>query len=83
MSVKKVFIVLITVVACIVIGVMVLNVFLPNVTASMSNAVEDAVYSGVGLEFDFNGDGNGGGNTEEYNGDKSYDYEDSNVDGFK
>lgn len=54
--VKKIFIVLITVVALIVIGAIVLNVLLPNVTAQVINAVEGAVFKATGLSFDFNGD---------------------------
>lgn len=60
MGVKKIFTVLITIVACVLIGALVLNVLLPNVTAQVINAAEDMVYRATGLTFDFNGDGNVG-----------------------
>lgn len=60
MGVKKIFTVLITIVACVLIGALVLNVLLPNVTAQVINAAEDMIYRATGLTFDFNGDGNVG-----------------------
>ncbi len=61
MGVKKIFTVLIIVVACILVGALVLNVLLPNVTAQLVNQVEDAIYKGTGLAFNFNGDTHVGG----------------------
>ena len=58
MSVAKIFKVLIIVVACVIIGALVLNVLLPNTTKSLVNAVENQVFNATGLSFDFNGDGN-------------------------
>ena len=60
MSVKKIFMTLITVVVCVVLGALVLNVLLPNVTNSLITAVEDMVYNATGMSFDFNGDTNAG-----------------------
>lgn len=60
MSVKKIFMTLITVVVCVVLGALVLNVLLPNVTNSLITAVEDMVFNATGMAFDFNGDGNAG-----------------------
>ena len=60
MSVKKIFMTLITVVVCVVLGALVLNVLLPNVTTSLITAVEDMVFNATGMAFDFNGDGNAG-----------------------
>lgn len=57
MDVKKIFLLLIGVVACVVIGALVLNVLLPNATKSMVNAVEGQIYNASGMSFDFNGDG--------------------------
>lgn len=58
MGVGKIFTVLITIVACVLIGALVLNILLPNVTAQVINASEDMIYRATGLTFDFNGDGN-------------------------
>lgn len=60
MSVKKIFTILIIVVACVVVGALVLNVLLPNVATSMVNAVEGMVYRATGLDFDWNNDGTSG-----------------------
>ena len=60
MSVSKIFKILIVIVACVIIGALVLNVFLPNVVTSLSNAVENSIFSATGMSFDFNGDGTAG-----------------------
>lgn len=57
MSVQKIFITLIIIVACVAIGALVLNVLLPNVTTTLISAVENMIYQATKLEFDFNGDG--------------------------
>jgi len=61
MSVKKIFIILVTIVVCIILGAFVLNVIMPNTVAAVVNAVEDSIYSATGLSLDVNGDGRGGG----------------------
>lgn len=61
MKVQGIFKTLVIVVCCIVLGAMVLNIFLPNVVTQLSNVVEDSIYKGTGMSFDFNGDGHGGG----------------------
>ena len=60
MSVKKIFIILITIVACVIIGAFVLNTLMPNVVTGMVNSTEDMIYNATGMSFDFNGDGRGG-----------------------
>lgn len=91
MSVKKIFIILIVVVACVMIGALVLNTLMPNITKSLVNAVEGMVYNATGMQFDWNGDGVGGGDA---NGttftDADYGIDDANanldgdaVDGFE
>lgn len=62
MSVKKIFITLITVVACVMVGAFVLNVLMPNAITTGTNAVEDQLYKATGIKMDFNGDANQGGN---------------------
>lgn len=57
MSVKKIFMTLIIVVACVVIGALVLNVIMPNATKAVINAVEGQIQNATGMDFDFNGDG--------------------------
>lgn len=60
MSVQKIFITLIIIVACVVIGGLVLNVLLPNVTSAIVNAIEGQIHNATGMNFDFNGDGTAG-----------------------
>lgn len=55
--IKKIFIVLITVVVCVAVGATVLGVFLPNVTNQLVGSAELAIHSATGLNFDINGDG--------------------------
>ena len=62
MNVGKIFKVLIIVVACVIIGALVLNILLPNTATSLVNAIEDQVYNATGMNFDFNGDNNDGAN---------------------
>lgn len=60
MNVKKIFVILITIVACVIIGAFTLNILLPNVTTSLVDAAEDMVYNATGMSFDWNGNGNDG-----------------------
>lgn len=59
-SVKKIFTVLIIMVACVMIGALVLNVLLPNVATSIVDALEQMVFNATGMQFDWNGNGAGG-----------------------
>lgn len=68
MSVKKIFMTLIIVVACVMIGAFILNVLMPNVAAQLVNSVEDQLYKSTGLSFDFNNDANKGSNDTSYSG---------------
>ena len=61
MSVKKIFIILITVVACVMIGALLLNVLMPNVMTSIVDSVENMVYNATGMSLDFNGNSKGAG----------------------
>lgn len=54
-SVKKIFTVLIVMVACVVVGALVLNVLLPNVSSTLVDALEQMVYNATGMSFDWNG----------------------------
>lgn len=56
MDVKKIFIILITVVACVIIGAFFLNTLMPNAVNGVVNAVEDSIYSATHLSIDLNGD---------------------------
>lgn len=82
MNVKKVFIVLITVVALVVLGAFALNSLMPSVTTQMVNAVEDQIYKGTGLSFDFNKDGHAGQNNKNYNTNTDMEETAAGVDGF-
>jgi hypothetical protein len=67
MDVKKIFITLIIVVACVAIGALVLNVLLPNVATALVDAIENMIYQATKLSFDFNGNGKSGNNGTSYN----------------
>lgn len=73
MNVKKIFITLITVVACVILGAFVLNTLMPNVTTTLINAVEDQIFKATSLKFDFNKDNNAGTNDNSYAGQNSDD----------
>lgn len=60
MSVAKIFKILIIIVACVIVGALVLNVLLPNTTTSIVNAVEGQIFNATGMTFDLNGDGTTG-----------------------
>lgn len=62
MSVAKIFKILIIIVACVIVGALVLNVLLPNTTTSIVNAVEGQIFNATGMTFDLNGDGTTGKN---------------------
>lgn len=55
MNVKKIFIILITVVACVMIGALVLNILMPNVMTSLIDSTENMIYNATGMSMDFNG----------------------------
>ncbi len=63
MKVSGIFKTLIVVVACVLLGALVLNILLPNAATSIVNTVEDQIYNATKLSFDFNGDGNQGSDT--------------------
>ena len=89
MNVGKIFKVLIIVVACVIIGALVLNILLPNAATSLVNAIEDQVYNATGMNFDFNGDNNDGknrgtfGNMNDGTQDDAYADGDEQVEGFQ
>lgn len=60
MSVKKIFMTLITVVAMVMIGAFVLNLILPNASKALVNSVEQMIFNATGMSFDFNADGQAG-----------------------
>lgn len=85
MNVKKIFTVLITIVVCVVIGALVLNILMPNATRSLINTTEKMIHNATGLEFDFNGDGVTGktGTTTVIDGNSDKSNTGVNVDGFE
>lgn len=70
MKVSKLFIVLIVVVACILVGALILNVLLPNTMTMAINTVEDAIFKATGISWDINADGNAGDNNTSQVGDR-------------
>lgn len=87
MSVKKIFIILITVVACVMLGALLLNVLMPNVMTSVVDSVENMVYNATGMKMDFNGNDAGAGSgkvaDEKKVGDNEGVGKKEAVDGFK
>lgn len=57
MSVRKIFIVLITIVVCVILGAFVLNVIMPNTVTALISAMESTIYNSTGVRLDLNGDG--------------------------
>lgn len=86
MNVKKIFITLITIVACVIVGAFVLNALLPNVTTTLIDSTEDMIYKSTGMSFDFNNNGNTGSNNGTYTGENTDDtvtgVTGDNVEGF-
>ena len=87
MSVKKIFIILITVVACVMVGALVLNILMPNVMTSLIDSTENMIYNATGMSMDFNGnkvrgDKSGSTSTEKQAGTKEG-ANGANVKGFK
>ena len=80
MSVKKIFVILITIVACVIIGALVLNIILPNTATALVNATEDQIYRASGLQFDLNGDGNVGSKDDTYDAVEDSDVDDASGD---
>ena len=74
-SVKKIFTVLIVMVACVVVGALVLNVLLPNVSSTLVDALEQMVYNATGMSFNWNGNDTtpGDANRVDFTGDNSSD----------
>lgn len=74
-SVKKIFTVLIVMVACVVVGALVLNVLLPNVSSTLVDALEQMVFNATGMSFNWNGNETvpGKGGNVNFNGDNSVD----------
>lgn len=60
MNVKKIFITLITIVALVVVGALVLNVILPNTATAIVDTLEDQVYNATKIDLDLNGNDNKG-----------------------
>ena len=71
MNVKSIFVTLIVVVCCVIVGAFVINILLPNVTTTLINAVEEQIYNATGMAFDFNNDSTKGGDSNnEFAGDR-------------
>lgn len=90
MKVSKIFVVLITVVVCVIIGAFVINILMPNTVTSVVDTVENQIQHATGISLDLNGNGVKGasGNNiadmKNSNGDKSNSTNSSKtVDGFQ
>lgn len=87
--VKKVFMTLVTIVACVVLGALILNTVLPNTAIAMVDATEDMIYNATGMSFNMNGNSKVGGtnDTGKYDSDVNNagnaDEKDGKVKGFK
>ena len=55
MDVKKIFTILITIVACVIIGAFLLNVVLPNATNGVVVSIENMIYKATGLQIGIGG----------------------------
>ena len=59
MNVKKIFVLLITIVALVAIGALILNVLLPNASILVVDTIENMIYKATGLQLDWNNNGAG------------------------
>jgi len=92
MKVSKIFVVLITVVVCVIIGAFVINILMPNTVTSVVDTVENQIQHATGISLDLNGNGVAGAsgnniaNMKSSNEDKSNSNSTSSsktVDGFQ
>lgn len=87
MSVKKIFMTLVVIVLCILVGAFLINILMPNVVTQVIDSAEDSVYKATGMSFDFNSNGNKGEVKSEYSStgksDEVQDDGSGNVEGFK
>ena len=65
MKVSKIFVILITVVVCVIVGAFVINILMPNTVTSLVDTVENQIQHATGISLDLNGNGTAGaaGNT--------------------
>lgn len=56
-AVTKIFILLIAVVLCVVVGAFLINIVMPGMLQGVSNAIEAGIKSATGITLDINGDG--------------------------
>ena len=62
MDVKKIFTILITIVACVIIGAFLLNIVMPNAINGVTTSIENMIFKATKLQLDLNGDGTKGNN---------------------
>lgn len=90
MKVSKIFVILITVVVCVIVGAFVINILMPNTVTSVVDTVENQIQHATGISLDLNGNGvsgasgNNTANMKDSNNDKSNSTNSSKtVDGFQ
>ena len=57
MKVSKIFVILITVVVCVIVGAFVINILMPNTVTSVVDTVENQIQHATGIALDLNGNG--------------------------
>lgn len=60
MKVSKIFVILITVVVCVIVGAFVINILMPNTVTSVVDTVENQIQHATGISLDLNGNGTAG-----------------------
>lgn len=60
MKVSKIFVILITVVVCVIIGAFVINILMPNTVTSVVDTIENQIQHATGISLDLNGNGTAG-----------------------
>ena len=60
MKVSKIFVILITVVVCVIVGAFVINILMPNTVTSLVDTVENQIQHATGISLDLNGNGTAG-----------------------
>jgi len=83
-GIKKVFMILISAVASVIIGALVLNVFLPNAVDIAVDSTENMIFQASGLRVDIDSDGRPGGTGTTITGDEGDpDNDPHRVEGFE
>jgi len=64
MSINKLFVVLIGLVVCVIVGALIINLLAPNAYTAVVDSIESMIFNATGMKFDFNNNNNTLGGTD-------------------